>query len=123
MAHFNILIQYIYERVYRFFSSKYNFNQLHFLDFKVSCLRQINLQDSNLLTIHVDFCSQKGLIKSVEHKLFPLVQHGWSLNCSKQSNCSRQMLLSKIKTSAVAILNRCQTAETTSGGGLMSFGN
>ena len=48
-----------------------------------------------VLTIHVDFCSQKGLIKSVEPKLFPLVQHGWSLNCSKQSNCSRQMLHSK----------------------------
>jgi hypothetical protein len=86
-------------------------------------LRQKKLQDSNLLTICVDFCSQKGLIKSVENKLFPLVQHGWSLNCSKQSNCSRQMLHFKIKTSAGTILNRCQTAETTPGGGLMNFGN
>jgi hypothetical protein len=123
MADFNILMQYIYEQVYSFFFKITLQSVTFFRFFKVSCLRQTNLQDSNLLTIHVDFCSQKGLIKSVEHKLFLLVQHGWSLNCSMQSNCSRQMLHSKIKTSAVAILNRCQTAETTPGGGLMSFGN
>jgi len=119
----NILMQYIYERVYRFFFQNSITISYIFRLFKVSCLRQTNLQDSNLLTLHVDFCSQKGLIKSVEHKLLSLVQHGWSLNSPKQSNCSRQMLHSKIKTSAVAILNRCQTAETTPGGGLMSFGN
>jgi hypothetical protein len=123
MADFNILMQYIYERVYSFFFKIALQSVTFFILFKVSCLRQTHLQDSNLLTIHVDFCSQKGLIKSVEHKLFPLVQHGWSLNCSKQSNCSKQMLHSKIKTSAVAILNRCKTAKTTPGGGLMSFGS
>ena len=92
MADFNILMQYIYERVYSFFFKIALQSVTFFILFKVSCLRQTHLQDSNLLTIHVDFCSQKGLIKSVEHKLFPLVQHGWSLNCSKQSNCSRQKL-------------------------------
>ena len=87
MADFNILMQYIYERVYSFSLQNALQSVTFFRLFKVSCLRQTNLQDSNLLTIHIDFCSQKGLIKSVEHKLFPLVQHGWSLNCSKQSNC------------------------------------
>jgi hypothetical protein len=89
------MLQYIYERVYSF-CFKITLQSVTFLIlFKVSCLRQTNLQDSNLLTIHVDICSQKGLIKSVEHKLFTLVQHGWSFNCSKQSNCSRQMLHEK----------------------------
>ena len=116
-------MQYIYERVYSFFFKITLQSVTFFRLFKVSCLRQTNLQDSNILTIHVDFCSQKGLIKSVEYKLFPLVQHGWSLNCSKQSNCSRQNAALQNQNFSGRHLNRCQTAETTPGGGLMSFGN
>jgi hypothetical protein len=62
MADFKILMQYIYERVYSFFPFKIALQSVTFFRlFKVSCLRQTNLQDSNLLIIHVDFCSQKGL--------------------------------------------------------------
>jgi hypothetical protein len=61
MADFNILMQYIYERLIFFFQNSITISYI-FYTFKVSCLRQTNLQDSNLLTIHVNFCSQKGLI-------------------------------------------------------------
>ena len=58
-AKINMLMQYIYERVYSFFFKIALQSVTFFRLFKVSCLRQTNLQDSNLLTLHVDFLQSK----------------------------------------------------------------
>ncbi len=73
----NILMQYIYERVYSFFFKIALQSVTFFRLFKVSCLRQTNLQDSNLLTLHVDFAVKKGSLNQLNINYY----HWYSMDC------------------------------------------